>query len=74
MKYVYKIYYEQKFGKKWQDYTDNVLGGEDALPVIEKVKRKAMNEEFLPEESDKALDCVGFRLISVDRSDVDIDY
>ena len=74
MKYVYKIYYEQKFGKMWQDYTANVLGGEDAIPVIEKVKRKAMNEEFQFDDSDKTLDCVGFRLISVERSDVDIDY
>ena len=30
MKYVYKIYYEQKFGKLWRDYTANVIGGEDA--------------------------------------------
>lgn len=74
MKYVYKIYYEQKFGKLWRDYTANVIGGEDAIPVIEKVKRKAMNEEFLADESEKAIDCGGFRLISVERSDVGIDY
>lgn len=68
MKYIYKVNYEQKFGREWFSYVDRVIGGNDGQVVIEKVRRKSLNQA-LDEH-----DCAGFRLIGLDRAPDPIDY
>lgn len=67
MKYLYKVTYEQKFGKDWLEYTDLVVGKENGFSAIDKANRKAMSESL------DNINCSGFRLIGLERQGM-IDY
>ena len=69
MKYIYKVTYEQKFGREWYEYADKVIGGVDGMVVVEKVKKKCLGQAL-----DDDLDCTGFRLKGLERDAEAIDY
>ena len=42
---IYEVRYRQKFGAKWEQYTDRVLGVEDVYRFLNRFRTRAFNEE-----------------------------